>query len=889
MRSQLGHALACIVPSSLLLLAACSSGSSGTPAPANLTYSDAAAVYETCSAISANVPSIGGGAVTSYAVTPALPSGLSLDAATGVISGTPTEAIAATTFTITAANSSGETTFDVSIEVDSSLASGISYGDTSLSNLAEVEVHWMPTIESGSADLWTIESGTLPTGLTLDADTGEISGTPTFPGTSSVTIGASNCEGEPATIELELTIESWFPSSMYVTNNFGGGSGATISSALWDDALGGLRPTGWSPADGGVLAAPTLHPDGEVLFVADNSGGILQFDLDGSNGRLAATSTVTPLSQTPTDLAITPDGAFLYASCPDGNVYMFAVDANDHSLSALSPPSIATGSSPARVAVDPTGSWLVVLDDADDDLETFVIDGTTGDLTAAGAISSGADPLNVSIAPSGSFVYVTTSTSAEIRGFAIDAETGALTAAANSPFATASVVGCVDLVFDPSGVHAYAPSALVGEVVQYDVDATTGELALMATNSVLVEDAARGVAIDPRGERLYVTMSNDRIQVLAIGDDGSLALDEQPVLQIRPGATDIVFSTSVTPRRLVSDALYAVSFTDDTIYNFDLADGLLAPMAVPSTSNGSDAIEGLSLLWMSGRVYDMEPEFNYGNPPPGGFPLYSMYSIGSETHELQYETWSGLLCPTRDLIVDTSERFGFGLCDSGIVETTFDVDGTWIVGTTVPLGDAPDDAVVHPGGALFFATDPAADQLRSFWIDPITGVLTGADSPSTAGNPVEALVTPSGRFVYAVCRAGTAIDAFSIDMTGGALTPLTASTIAIQTDEVDAAVAPNGRFLAVASSTAGIEVFSINTDPNDLVEDGSLTSLGAPIATAQPAACLEFDSSGSYLYVGLTTGGIETFACDAGGDLLSVELTTSGDGALDLALRLTVE
>jgi hypothetical protein len=57
------------------------------------------------------------GNVTSYSVTPSLPPGLTLNTTTGVISGTPTQLSTATNYTITASNSSGSTTFIISIAV----------------------------------------------------------------------------------------------------------------------------------------------------------------------------------------------------------------------------------------------------------------------------------------------------------------------------------------------------------------------------------------------------------------------------------------------------------------------------------------------------------------------------------------------------------------------------------------------------------------------------------------------------------------------------------------------------------------------------------------------------------------------------------------------------
>lgn len=873
------------VPIAALLFSACSSNSTSVPPPAGLTYGDIAPVYSTCSSITNNVPLLGAGSASSYTISPALPAGLTLDATSGVISGTPIEPIALSTFTVTAANAVGATTADITLRVDSTLTTGISYGGVSLAHLVSTSASWIPTVDTGTVETWTVQSGILPGGLTLDPATGEISGTPTQPGQHSVTIAASNCEPVPATAVVDFDIQAWFPSSMYVTNN---ANGATISSALWDAPLHGLRPTGWISPSTGFLTAPTLSVDGSALFVADSAAiGIQEFAIDPTNGRLAAQPTTISLPSTPTDIAITPDGAFLYACGPGGTVYMFSIEPQSNFLTGLNPSSISTSSSPLRMAMDSTGAWLVIVDDVNASIECFAIDGASGALTLRDTIGSPTIPGNVTFAPSGNRVYVASSNSTEIRGYAVDAVSGVFTELPNSPYGTGLLAAALDLVFDPTGRHAYAPLIGLAEVRAYDVDEDTGALSWSDTNSIAIEAPARGITIDPRGERAYVTMSNDHIQVLMIEDDGKLVLAAEPSLVIRSGATDIVFTKTPVPHQLVSDALYAVSFADDLIYNFQLDSGTLQPMLNASTSAGGDNIESLTMLWMTGRLYDMQPTFNFGLPLPGGFALSAKYAIAPNTHELQYDGWFPQPSPTRTLVVDPSERFGYEVCDDGLITTTFDGDGYWVIESSLNFNSPPTAAAINPGGSLLFTVDPIAGRLSAYAIDPNDGHLDNTDNTDTWSDPVEVLVTPSGRFVYTLCRGPAVITEHTIDVTLGHLQPLGAAWIGMPSDEVDAAISPDGRFLVVAS-TFDIGVFSINVDPTDAIDDGSLQWLGLASATNQPIQSIEFDNSGAFLYVGLEFGLIETCVFTPEGALQLDQLTTSGHGVRDIALHSTV-
>ena len=87
-------------------------------APTNLGYSNNPNIgYVTGGAFASMQPSASGGAIASYAITPALPAGVSLNTTTGVISGAPTTTSGQTNYTVTATNTAGSTTATVTITV----------------------------------------------------------------------------------------------------------------------------------------------------------------------------------------------------------------------------------------------------------------------------------------------------------------------------------------------------------------------------------------------------------------------------------------------------------------------------------------------------------------------------------------------------------------------------------------------------------------------------------------------------------------------------------------------------------------------------------------------------------------------------------------------------
>jgi hypothetical protein len=131
-----------------------------------------------------------------------LPAGLNLSP-TGEISGTPIAEETAT-FTVTATNGIlPDATKELSLTITSTPESLVITNDNF--PVGSINTAYSQTLSvSGVGQVsWSITSGTLPAGLTLNASTGEISGTPTSPGRKTFTATASN---SASTTNRELSI-----------------------------------------------------------------------------------------------------------------------------------------------------------------------------------------------------------------------------------------------------------------------------------------------------------------------------------------------------------------------------------------------------------------------------------------------------------------------------------------------------------------------------------------------------------------------------------------------------------------------------------------------------------------------------------------------------------
>jgi hypothetical protein len=144
-------------------------------------------------------PTWTGGLPTSFTVTPALPTGLTLNSSTGVITGSSVFASPATNYSIVATNSGGSSAPKViSITVNDMAPANLQYNSPMLLTTGQAFTSATPLFSQGAPSSYTLAIGSpaLPPGLTLNPTNGKISGTPTtvsFP--TIYTIAGSNSTG----------------------------------------------------------------------------------------------------------------------------------------------------------------------------------------------------------------------------------------------------------------------------------------------------------------------------------------------------------------------------------------------------------------------------------------------------------------------------------------------------------------------------------------------------------------------------------------------------------------------------------------------------------------------------------------------------------------------
>lgn len=207
----------------------------------------------------------------------ALPPGLSVNATSGKVEGTP--------------NATGDFAFRVRV-TDNRGATATQNVTVGVRNpVAIAPVTYLPAFENESflaalsasggrlPYLWEQSAGTMPPGVTLQASTGLVAGTPTAPGTFNFTVRLRDADGRNASIALTVTVNA---SLRIATTSLADGE-LFVAYVQPLNATGGAPPYAWSVAAGAL--PPGVNLTGASLEGTPLEAGVFQVTLRVTDAR----------------------------------------------------------------------------------------------------------------------------------------------------------------------------------------------------------------------------------------------------------------------------------------------------------------------------------------------------------------------------------------------------------------------------------------------------------------------------------------------------------------------------------------------------------------------------------------------------------------------------
>lgn len=219
-----------------------------------------------------------------------LPDGLTLNRITGELSGTPTKS-GTSIFTVSAENSKAKSPLTFFLTVVSDTTAPVWTTDVNLPDGRENSAYTTTLHADGTpAPTYSFGSGNLPQGLTVDVNTGVLSGTPTESGTFVFTIKATNANSvTPLTFFLTLAPDTTAPTWTTNVSLPDGRENSAYTTTL--NADGKPAPT-YAVATGSTLPAGlSLNTTSGALSGTPSEPGSFIFTLNATNSNSTTPTT----------------------------------------------------------------------------------------------------------------------------------------------------------------------------------------------------------------------------------------------------------------------------------------------------------------------------------------------------------------------------------------------------------------------------------------------------------------------------------------------------------------------------------------------------------------------------------------------------------------------
>ena len=296
---------------------------------------------------------VGGRATYVYAVTGTLPPGLTLNASTGVLAGTPTTAGLYGNLVIRVTDADGRSQSSAAFAIDVRAAMAFS-GTGVPSGIATVGLSYASSVSAAggrSPYRYTVAAGTLPAGLVLDGSIGQIAGTPTQVETATgLRIAVSDADGRSFVgpvfqidVRQPVVVAGAAASIGTISQTYGPHAFAAAGGrGPYTYAMVGTLPAGLSLSSSGTLS-------GTPSATGSFSGlQVRATDADGRTGlssqfAIIVSRALTISSNTPTAATVGTSYSGSYTAANGRQPYVFGV---------------AAGTLPSGLSIDPASGQI---------------------------------------------------------------------------------------------------------------------------------------------------------------------------------------------------------------------------------------------------------------------------------------------------------------------------------------------------------------------------------------------------------------------------------------------------------------------------------------------------------------------------------------------------
>ncbi len=535
---------------------------------------------------------------------------------------------------------------------------------------------------------WSLDSGTLPAGLTLNA-AGVISGTPTVAGVSTFTVKVVSADAQTAARTLSIQIKATAtaslsfiaqPTNTVLSQNLSSPDGVQVQALAGSDPVPGLNITlaiGTNPSGGTLVGFVTAATNASGIATFSN----LRVSVTGNGYTLvAAASGVAQITSTPFDIAAPPGASLSFVQGPPSSsiagvamptdTRVRAVDSLSAGLAGVSV-TIDFGANPSSAVLSGT---LIKITDA------------TGIATFSGlSVSRGG--YDYRFRAYGGGIPTTTSNNFNVEGFTPTA--GDLVQDRSAP--TATRLGNGKVLLTGGAIGAGAPFA---SAELYDPAPDT----FTATGSMSIGRIYHTATLLPNGKVLIVGGG------IASGDTTASVELYDPAT----GAFTLTGSMGVTRRNHTATLL---------------------PNGKVLIAGGVEVIIGVGGFYLnSAELYD---------PAPGTFSPTGSLSIARERH-------------TATLLPNGKVLLASGFVSAGAVSELYDPATGTFSSTGVPSQQRfGHTATLLPNGNVLLAGGAGPGVLSALssaeTYNPVTGVFSITGSMTSPRSLQSATLLPNGK------------------------------------------------------------------------------------------------------------------------------------------------